>query len=37
MENLERLKVDYDTVVFVHEPDRRVTKADLLKIAAEGN
>jgi glyoxylase-like metal-dependent hydrolase (beta-lactamase superfamily II) len=33
---LERLKLNYDTVVFVHrpQPDRRVTKADLLKLAA---
>lgn len=34
--NLERLKLSYDSVVFIHppQPDRKVTKADLLKIAA---
>jgi len=35
VENLSRLKLDYDTVVFVHapEPDRRVTRHDLLALA----
>jgi glyoxylase-like metal-dependent hydrolase (beta-lactamase superfamily II) len=36
VQNLERLKLDYETVVFVHapEPDRRMTRTDLLKLAA---
>ena len=34
--NLDRLKLNYETVVFIHrpQPDQKVTRADLLKLAA---